>query len=296
MSNKARLLLVLKGALIGLSDSVPGVSGGTIALLTGVYARLLAAISSADIKALRLLTRGDLAGFWLRIDGSFLACIALGMLAGLLLSANTVLYALEVYPIPLAGFFMGLVLGAIFLLHGQFRLRGLLGPALFAAGAALVAGLLWLEPGQTATSNGELLLAGAIAICGMLLPGLSGAFLLILLGVYERMLEALVGFEWVPIFFFVMGCALGLALFSRFLTWLLRRFAEQTITFIGGLLLGSLMVIWPWRLDDQAQPLLPWDYAVLTGAEPQQGWASLALVAGFLLVVAIERLFRSREE
>jgi putative membrane protein len=93
-----------------------------------------------------------------------------------------------------------------------------------------------------------------------------------------------------------MGCALGLALFSRFLTWLLRRFAEQTITFIGGLLLGSLMVIWPWRLDDQAQPLLPWDYAVLTGAEPQQGWASLALVAGFLLVVAIERLFRPREE
>lgn len=296
MSPRARLLLVLKGVLIGLSDSVPGVSGGTIALLTGVYARLLAAISSVDQKALRLLVRGEFAGFWLRIDGSFLTLLGLGMLVGLLLSANTVLYALEVYPIPLAGFFMGLVIGTLLLLRRQFRLRGLLGPALFAAGAGLVASLLWLEPGSTAASNGELLLAGAVAICGMLLPGLSGAFLLILLGAYERMLEALVGFEIVPITFFVVGCALGLALFSRFLTWLLRRFAEPTITFIGGLLLGSLAVIWPWRLDDQTQPLLPWDYAAITGAEPQQTGAWLALLFGLLLVIAVERSFRPRIE
>ncbi len=294
MSLRERLLLLAKGVLIGLSDSVPGVSGGTIALLTGVYSRLLAAISSADLKALRLLLRGELGRLWLRIDGAFLLFLALGMLAGLLLSANTVLYALETHPIPLAGFFMGLVIGTVVLLRRQFQLRGLFGPMLFIAGALLVASLLWLEPGRTVTSNGGLFIAGAIAICGMLLPGLSGAFLLILLGAYERMLQALVAVEIGPIAVFALGCALGLAVFSRFLTWLLRRHAQATSTFIGGLLMGSLLVIWPWRVTEHAQPLLPWDYAKLTGAEPQLAWASLALAAGFLLVLAVERLFKTQ--
>ncbi len=284
------MLLLLKGALIGMSDSVPGVSGGTIAVLTGIYARLITAISAFDLQALRLLSRRDFSAAWRHVDASFLLPLAGGMLCGLLLSANTVLFALEHYPVLLGAFFMGLVLGALFLLRGEFALATPAGLVLFVVGAVVVGGLAWLEPMSGEASNGRLFLAGAVAISAMLLPGLSGAFLLLLMGVYEPMLAALVAFDLAPLVSFAAGCAVGILVFSRALSWLLSHFRAQAYSLIGGLLLGSLLVIWPWQFSTSPTPVWPTDYAA-AGLEAQLGAAVLCGLFGLALVVGLQQIF-----
>ncbi len=282
-------LLMAKGVLIGMSDSVPGVSGGTIAVLTGIYDRLIAALSSLDLTALRLLLGGELRRAWERVDGFFLLPLALGMLGGLLISANTVLYALEHYPIHLGGFFIGLVIGALVLLRHEYRLTEFWGVLLLLLGFFCSLGLAWVRPGATHDSVLFLFMAGAIAISAMLLPGLSGAFLLILLGVYEPMLAAVVEFNVLPLAIFALGCAVGLLVFSRLLDWVLHRYRGQTYSLICGLLLGSLSVIWPWRVD--MQPVWPTDFAIASGGSAELNAALVVGFSGVCLVLVLHWFF-----
>lgn len=300
LSNVERAVVFAKGVAMGMSDSVPGVSGGTIALIAGIYERLIRAISAFDLTVLKLLRRRELVHAWHHVDGPFLLPLALGMFSGLLLSANTVLYALAYAPILVGSFFIGLVLAALFLLSGEFKLRYAL---YFLLGAGVVAALGWVQPSTDSVTGLGLFVAGAVAISAMLLPGLSGAFILILLGVYETMLTALVTFDFDKIIFFAAGCLVGLIAFSRLLTWLLGRFHGQSYSVIGGLLLGSLPAIWPWRVPEAAvsaedagatmRLVWPADYAASLGVEAHALAALLFVGLGLVVVLLLNRLFIS---
>ncbi len=298
---RRRLGLYLKGLAMGLGDAVPGVSGGTIAVLTGVYGALVRSIRAVDGTALRLLARGRMAALWERIDGGFLSVLALGVLSGLLLSANTALYLLDRHPEALMAFFIGLVLAGAWLLGTGCGLRRWPNLLACALGAGLVASTGLVAPGAPAASHGILFLSGALAACAMLLPGLSGAYILLLLGMYRFVLEAFTGFRLGQLAVFAAGCALGLALFSRLAAWLLLRHRRISHAAITGMLLGSVWTLWPWRravgaaAPDGRHPartvnVLPSDYLEATGNDPALAASLLCAAFGAALVPLLRRV------
>ncbi len=186
---------------------------------------------------MRLLFSGQIKRAWTHINGNFLLLLAVGVLTGLLLSANTVLYLLDSHFEVLMAFFIGLVLACSYLLRRQFSVRDPVQALLLVAGIIVTAAIGFLESREGSITGLGIFLAGAVAICAMILPGLSGAFILLLLGMYEYMLEALLGLQWGSIVLFVAGCVTGLLAFSRLLAWLLQRFHARSYAFITGLLL-----------------------------------------------------------
>lgn len=303
-TGKDKLLLAGKGMAMGLGDSVPGVSGGTIAVITGIYDTLIYSIRSIDLRALGLARRLRLAEAWAHINGSFLLLLAMGVLAGLVISASTVLFLLDNYFEVLMAFFIGLVLASTWILRREFRWRHPANLALLVLGLMFTAAFSFLEPMSGAESLVYFFFCGAIAICAMILPGLSGAFILLLLGAYEPVLTALINIDLAVIAVFATGCAVGLLSFSRLLAWLLSHYHELCYGFISGMLLGSLLVLWPWQMITESYVdsdgelhalrtvnLLPGNYAELSGNEPMLALAVLAAILGFALVIGLERLF-----
>ena len=301
------LLIFVKGFAMGLGDSVPGISGGTIAVITEIYDRLIYAIRSVDTQALRLLMKGRIAACWQYIDGNFLLLIGLGILGGLLSSANTVLFLLDNYREALMAFFIGLVLASIALLRKQYSLRSVGACLALLAGLAVTIGVGMLDVLQAELSGPYLFFCGAIAICAMILPGLSGAFILILLGAYQYMLQALLAFELPSILMFVAGCVFGLLAFSRLLAWMLREFHALAYALITGMLTGSLWVLWPWQrivssyLDVEGEthalrtvPVWPLNYEELTGQRPGILLALLLLLLGAAAVLVLHTAFTRR--
>lgn len=275
------MVLYCKGVAMGLGDSVPGISGGTIAVITQIYDELIYSIRSLDMQALHLVTGGRFAACWRHINGTFLLLVGLGILSGLLLSANTVLYLLESHREALMAFFIGLVLASVALLGKQYTLRSTTGVLVLMLGVLVTAGVGLIEGLQVTISLPYLFVCGAVAICAMILPGLSGAFILILLGAYQFMLEALLAFELPSIVVFIAGCLFGLLAFSRVIALVLRRFHELAYAFISGMLSGSLLILWPWQetvssyLDADGEthvlrtlPVWPLNYAEVSGQEP----------------------------
>lgn len=283
------VIIYLKGIAMGVSDSVPGVSGGTIAVVANIYDRLIFAIRSLDGEALGLLLGGRLSACWRHVDGAFLLLLGLGMASGLLLSANLILSLIENWPEPLRAFFIGLIVAAVWLLRrkAEFPRRSSL--LLSLAGAGLVLAISSGNPVGEEPGAAYLFLCGMIAISAMLLPGLSGAFILLLLGAYEYMLGALASLDLPPLLIFLAGCALGVLLMSRMVAWLLRTRHSQTYAFICGLLAGSIPALWPWQAvgpADEARGFIaneavwPGAYAELAGREPMLLLCLLALVLG----------------
>lgn len=300
-------LLYTKGIAMGLGDSVPGISGGTIAVITNIYDSLIFSIRAIDVEAAKLVLRGDIAQSWQRINGNFLLIIALGILTGLVISANTVLYLLENQFEVLMGFFIGLVMASSYLLLPQTRLGQPLQILALLLGIIITVGIGFLEPVSIEPSLIYLFFSGAIAICAMILPGLSGAFILLLLGAYQYMLTALVSVELVTIMVFMLGCACGILAFSRLLAWLLLTYHQQTYSLIIGMLLGSLGVLWPWQQvlevftdADGEQHVLqtglvwPLNYTESTGQDPQLVAVIVAALVGGGLVLGLSRLFASK--
>jgi len=292
---------------MGLGDSVPGVSGGTIAVITRIYDELIYSIRSVDERALGLVFTGQIGAAWRHVNGNFLLTLALGILSGLLVSANTVLYLLEHRFEALMGFFIGLVMASTVLLLRQFQLARPANLLALLLGCMLTVGVGLLEPAVTELSLVYLFFCGLIAICAMILPGLSGAFILLLLGAYESMLAALTGLQWAVIAVFVSGCVVGLLAFSRLLALALRRFHELSYGFITGLLLGSLSVLWPWQralsyyVDSHGQQQVlqtanvwPLTYTEQTGLEPQSALVAVCMICGLLTVFGLNKFFASR--
>lgn len=296
-----RLLLALKGMAMGAADVVPGVSGGTIAFITGIYEPLLEALRRWTPGALVLWRNEGTAAFWQHVRGGFLLTLFGGVLLSIFSLANLVDYALNAQPLLVWGFFFGLVLASIVYIGRQLPLGR---PAIWlclAAGTAVALAISLGRPVQLPVNGLTLFLGGSIAICAMILPGVSGSFLLLMMGLYPVFIRAVSELQWGLLATFLAGCVVGLLSFSHFLGWLLHRYRDRTMAVLTGFLVGSLNVIWPWahtvetyvdRHGEQA-PLVevnvwPWDYAQLTGQSPQTLWVLLMGAAGLALVLGLE--------
>lgn len=291
------LLLFLKGVAMGTADAVPGVSGGTIAVMTHIYERLVAAIRSVNPLSLRVWRAQGFQAFWKAIDGRFLLTLALGILGALILMANIVLYLLDQHFVLIMAFFIGLVIASSWFLReqvGDWRLSSYLSVI---AGMLLTLLVSLAKPLDSLDAHWYLFFCGVIAICAMILPGLSGAFILILLGVYETVLDALRSVHIDIILVFALGCALGLLSFAHFLNWLFYRYRDQTYAFLTGMLIASVLVLWPWKAGDSGHGgfvssanLLPGDWQQATGEDPRLLLAVLVLLCGSAVVFIFERV------
>jgi len=289
--------IFLRGLLMGAADIVPGVSGGTIAFITGIYGTLLGSLRAFDLACLKMLLKGDIKAAWEHVDGSFLLVLLLGIATSILTLARFFSWLLEHHPVPLWAFFFGLILASALVLLRQvenWSVRRAL--SLFAgAGIAVAIGLSPVT-GLEATLP-AIFLSGFLAICAMILPGISGSFILVLLGMYGTVLTAVTSLDLLFIVVFASGAAAGLMCFSRFLHWLLSRFHEATMALLTGFLFGSLTVVWPWKhvlewvegshgqlKPAQQTPILPAEYFTVTGQDPQVVLCVLLIVVGFLAV------------
>jgi putative membrane protein len=304
-SLKKTFWVFLKGMAMGLADSVPGVSGGTIAVITGIYDEIIFSIRSINLNALRILFVSGIKPAWASINGTFLLALLVGALLSLRLSAQFVLLLLDGFFAPMMAFFTGLVLCSCWYLKDKLGAWNWQRSVFMLGGIGLTIAVSSLSPQSGTISSGYLFICGMIAICAMILPGLSGAFLLLMLGVYDYVLNALVNLEIVSIVIFAAGCSLGLLLFSRLIAWALEHYHELSYAFLFGMLVASVYVLWPWQQvvstytdhDGLQQPLekanvLPGNYEQLTEQDPQWLLVLVALVAGCLLIVVFDKLFR----
>lgn len=298
-TGKGRLSIFLKGMAMGVADSVPGVSGGTIAVMAGVYEELIHSLKNLNPVTLWGYRKQGIAGFWRSINGSFLMALLLGIVSALFISANTVLYLLEFHYPQLMAFFCGLVLASTWYLLQQVPRWNLPNGLLFLLGAGVTLLIAFVNPMAAQVSYWYLFLCGAIAICAMILPGISGAFILLLLGVYDFVLSALRGLDLAVIVVFASGCALGLLSFAHLLSWTFEHYRDRTYAFLTGMLLASVVVLWPWKLVPEdavlgTQYLSPSAYAATTGAPSTILSVLLLLLLGFALVLFFERIGRMR--
>lgn len=295
------LLIYFKGMAMGAADVVPGVSGGTIALIVGVYERLLKALGACTPDKLLWLMRGRIGETWRAIDGTFLLSLLAGILTSIAAFANLLGYLLEEHGELTWSFFFGLILVSVYIVGREVHRWNIWTLLLLALGSGFAYMITVAAPVQWSSAPLFIFLAGAIAICAMILPGISGSFVLVLLGLYATILGAVRSFDLTMLLIFAAGCAVGMLSFARLVSWLLEQARSATMAVATGLLIGSLNKVWPWkqtiswRENSQGvmEPLLqdnvlPATYESLTG-EPSWWLAGLGLmVAAIILVVALE--------
>ena len=256
---------------MGAADIVPGVSGGTIALIAGIYERLINALSSIGPNLWQIFRqKGGIKGLlavWRAVDATFLLFLVLGIGTSLITLAGVIKHLLDNQPLFIWSFFFGLVVATVLILLTEIKRWTVGRAALFTLGlvaAVIISGLPMLS---ATPSLPYLFMAGAIAICAMILPGISGSFILLLLGAYDTVLEAVHTLNFAIIFTVVAGMATGLLLFTRALKWLLSRYYQATLALLTGFIAGSLVKVWPWKVDALGTlnsaaitNVMPWQY------------------------------------
>ncbi|MEM1403473.1 MAG: DUF368 domain-containing protein [Pseudomonadota bacterium] len=277
----------LRGVLMGAADIVPGVSGGTMAFITGIYHRLLAAVSAVDPAFAKLVLARRWREAWIYCDGAFLLTLLGGIAVSVFSLARLITHLLETQPLLVWSLFFGLILGSAVTLTrhvDQWSASAVVGLLL---AAAVAAGIAFAPDMALPDSSVSFFFAGFVAICAMILPGVSGSFLLVLLGMYERVLTAIETLDLLQILVFAAGAGSGLLVFSRLLNLLLARYHAITLASLTGFLFGSLTVVWPWKLGDEGamQPAMPGAYAAELGGS--QLLPCLALMAVGLALVAL---------
>lgn len=247
-SFKEYIVISLKGMAMGAADVVPGVSGGTIAFISGIYEELLNSISSFNFSLINVFKNEGFKSVWIKVNGNFLVSLFVGILISVLSLAKLIESMLENHPIVIWSFFFGLVLASIIYIGKQIT-KWTKGSVLcLILGAILAFYITTLNPMVSANSSPWFLfLAGMIAICAMILPGISGSFILVLLGAYKPVLNALNTKDFVSIIIFLVGAVLGLLSFSRILKWLFSTYKNYTLATLTGFIIGSLNKIWPWK-------------------------------------------------
>ena len=309
------ILTAVKGVCMGAADVIPGVSGGTIAFMMGIYDKLLASISSINTEAFRLVFKGDFKGFWKHINGSFLLSLIIGIGISILSLAKIMTYLLAHHPIQTWAFFFGLIVASSIFILRDIKDWDLKSGLMLVAGIALGIVICTLSPTQTPDALWFIFLCGAIAICAMILPGISGSFILLILGKYEFVMNCIneltsginVGHNVLTLCVFAIGAIIGILSFSKFLHWLMGKWNKETLLVLAGFIIGSLVKVWPWSnieaiVQSQfADELTQANGIVLSGStleaaiarleaqiDPQYGTAILFALLGFFLVTGIE--------
>jgi putative membrane protein len=297
----------LRGMAMGIAELIPGVSGGTIAFITGIYVELVQAIRSFDGTLLNLALRGRFREVWERANLGFLAMLLVGMATSVVLFASVLAWLLEHREVWIWAFFFGLIMASV-LYVGRFA-RPWTGKRVAAGAAGVGAGLLLssIQPLPAPEHWISTFLAAAVAICAWILPGISGSFILLLLGKYQQLVRAVSEFDPVFLVAFAAGCVAGLLAFSRVLTWLIRTRYETTLAFLCGLMAGSLQKLWPWRetvstyVDSSGEtlplvmrPVSPAAWEAITGLSASVPGALVSGFAAFVLVFALDIVSRRR--
>ena len=290
----------LKGMAMGAADVVPGVSGGTIAFISGIYEELLSTISNVNLSLLRTLKTSGIKAAWKQLNGSFLTALFLGVFVSIVSLAKVIKNLLESQPILLWSFFFGLVLASIIYIARQITNWNFKAFLILVLGAALAFYITTLNPLVSENSSSLFLfLAGAIAICAMILPGISGSFILVLLGAYKPVLEAVNNRDFKIILTFMAGAVVGLLTFSRVLKWLFKKYKNLTLAVLTGFIIGSLNKIWPWKeiltwrtnshgvkVPFNQQSVSPFSF----DEDPQLMLAVAFSILGFVLILGLEKL------
>lgn len=296
------LLVALKGMGMGAADVVPGVSGGTIAFITGIYEELINTLKSINLKSIQLFFQFKLKDFWTAINGNFLLSLLLGIGFSFVTLAKLIKYLLAEQPILIWSFFFGLIVASAFVIARkitEWKIRTIIALILGMGIAYLVT---VVTPVETPTAYWFLFFSGALAICAMILPGISGAFILLLLGKYEYILHAVSTFKLDVVAVVGSGAIIGLLSFSNLLSWLLKKYHNMTIGLLSGFMIGSLNKVWPWKqtistfIDRHGvekpllqENILPGTYESILGQNSQLLFAVLLAIAGFLLIYVMEK-------
>lgn len=287
-------ILILKGMGMGAADVVPGVSGGTIAFIVGIYEELINSIKSINGQTLKMLFTGKIAAFWKAANANFLLSIIAGIGISIFSLAKIITYLLVYHPILVWAFFFGLVLASTWFVSKDIKKWNWKSVLSFFIGTALAFYITVATPAETPTNLLFIFLCGAIAICAMILPGISGSFILVLLGKYFYIMEAVKTFNMPVMLVFICGAMIGITSFSRILSYALRKFHDTTIAVLAGFMLGSLNKVWPWKetletYTDSHGKIRP--LVEINTLPDQLVWEAVGLmVLGFFLVYFLEKL------
>lgn len=270
MSLNNQSILFLKGMAMGISDLIPGISGGTIALLLGIYKDFISSLKSINYKSFIYLIRLDFKKLNNQLNLCFLLPVFFGILSSIFIFSSLISFLLLDYKVLLFSFFFGLIF------FSSIRLISSLKPTstldFFTVFVGLVIGLSFFFVSSLSTSNSifSIFLAGFIAISAMLLPGISGSYILLILGKYEFMLDSISSFNWINILIFSLGAITGILSFSKMIHYLLKNYYRSTIFFLSGLMMGALNKVWPWQLDNkivlpEGDILMPFIIFIISG-------------------------------
>ena len=292
------VFITLKGIAMGAADVVPGVSGGTIAFVSGIYEELIETINKVNFNTLKVLKKEGFSAMWKSINGNFLLALLIGIATSILSLAKAVKWLLENKPILLWTFFFGLVLASVIYIAKQIKNWNFKLIAVLIIGSAIGYFITILPPLSSSYSSSLFyFLAGSLAICAMILPGISGGFILLLLGAYKPALDALDERDFKTIFLLIAGAIVGLLTFSRLLKWMFEKYRNITLTILTGFVIGSLNKVWPWKkvlqsemINDKLkilkeQSISPFNYE----GDNQLMYAIVSMVLGFLIILILER-------
>jgi len=295
------VILFLKGIGMGAADVVPGVSGGTIAFITNIYEELIHSINSVVTAVRQDFIKFNFKQFFRQINFPFLIPLVAGIGTSVLLLSRIVLHLLTEHPVAIWSFFFGLIVASAVVVYRRIRSHSIIVFLAACAGILIAYGITIFSPAQTPESWWFILLSGFIAICAMILPGISGSFILLLLGKYEFILNAVRELKFSVILLFIIGCIGGLAVFSSVLDWLLRKYHDLAVAVLAGFMIGSLNKVWPWKKTIEfftdshgnnkpliEENVMPETYRTITGLEPTLGLAIALGFLGFTIVILLE--------
>ena len=283
---------------MGAADVVPGVSGGTIAFISGIYEELITSINQVNVSLLKTLRTQGLAAMWKQVNGNFLISIFLGIAISIITLAKLISWLLINQPVLLWSFFFGLVIASIIFVAKGIEKWNLAAFIMLALGAVVAYYITQLPPVENTESLPYLFLSGALAICAMILPGISGAFILVLLGSYKTILDAVHERDIAILATVFTGAVFGILSFARLLKWMFQHYKNITLALLTGFIIGSLSKIWPWKevltskvFDGKTIPVLEKNVSPLSyEGDPQLLWAILLSILGFLLIFMLEKL------
>jgi len=300
--------LTLKGIAMGAADVVPGVSGGTIAFISGIYEELLDSLKSFNGTAVKKLFKEGFGSFWQHINGWFLLFLVAGIGISILSLSKLILYLLDTYPSLIWSFFFGLVVASAIFVASTIKKWSWDVIVAAIIGTAIAYYVTIATPSHTSEQLWFIFITGMIAICAMILPGISGSFILLLMGKYEFILNSLNSLKFDIILTFIAGCFIGITSFSHVLSWMLKKYHNATVALLTGFMFGSLNKVWPWKkvlerqeIDGEIKILreaniLPADYTALTGLPHYAIWCILLADFAFVLIYFIEKMANKKHK
>ncbi len=299
---KSSIRLFLTGFGMGSADIVPGVSGGTVAFIMGIYEELIQSIKTVSGEVPKLFLQGKFREAWEKIPFAFLIPLAIGLFTAVLSLSNAVSYLLQTYPEFLWSFFFGLIVASVMIVRKRvvtWNTHDYAAVVLMTVVAYVVVGAVPVETPNTLLA---LFLSGAIAICAMILPGISGSFLLVIMGKYEQVLMAINSRDFLSLAVFGLGTVVGLGLFSRVLSWLFKKHHDVVIAMLMGFMVGSLRKVWPWkevlltRINSHGELVPVVEQNILPGQFNTDVLFSIALmILGYLLVTMLDKVHVTKE-